>query len=151
MPITNCGVIGYWRGVIVSNGGFIPFLAHSTFSFKHGVAPLPKRGNVHRNWAFELVLCRSLHSRVKCLGLDYLGPHLYLELKRRVQLTHRDKKKFVKYKSSIHNGPKKILDKHDEHHIIGAIRSITLWDRDSARLMCIRALDADSQHSSITY
>ena len=71
-----------WRdkllgGVIVSNGGFSP--AQSTISLKHIVAPLSRRGNLHRNWAFKLVVHRSSHSSVKYLGLNGLGPHLYLE------------------------------------------------------------------------
>ena len=112
VPITNYGVKGSWGRIIVPNGSFRPFPAHSTFSFKHGVAPLPRRGNVHRDSAFEVVVRISSHSPVKCLGLDRLGPHLYLELDKRLEfscLTQR-RREFVGYKSSIHSGPMKRLD-----------------------------------------
>ena len=55
MPITSCDVIqnadvsGYLGGgIIVSDGGSGPFPAHNIFStLKHGVASLPRRGNLY--------------------------------------------------------------------------------------------------------
>ena len=51
VPITSCdviqnvGVSGYWREIIVLDGGSGPFPAHNIFStLKHGVASLPRRG-----------------------------------------------------------------------------------------------------------
>ena len=72
MPVTSCDVIyyadvtGYMGEIIVSIGGFGPSPALSIFStLKHGVASLPRRGNLYRKWSFMLVA----RSSVKCLGL----------------------------------------------------------------------------------
>ena len=69
---TQCwrfGLLG--GGIIVSDGDSGPFPTHNIFStLKHGVASLPRRGDLYRKWSFLLV-ARSL----KCMGL-----HLYLEL-----------------------------------------------------------------------
>ena len=55
-------------------GACAPKIIFSTL--KHEVASLPGRGNLDRNWSFELVA----RSYVRCLGL-----HLYLELERRLE------------------------------------------------------------------
>lgn len=52
----NVDSTGYWGEIIVSDGSFGPFTAHSIFLIlKHGVASLSKRGNLYRNCSFELV------------------------------------------------------------------------------------------------
>ena len=70
-------VTGYWGDVIVSYGDFSPFSAHNIFpTLKHGASSLPKRGDLYRNWSFELIT----RSSVKCLYL-----HLKQELEKRLE------------------------------------------------------------------
>ena len=77
-------VTGDWGEIIVSDGGFSPFSAHSIFStLKHGVASLPKRGNLYRNWSFELIARSSV---------IFLGLQPRIRKKTRGQLSHSKKK-----------------------------------------------------------
>ena len=83
VPVTNYDVIQYvdetgYRGkLIVSNGRFGPFSAHTIFStMKHGVAFLPRRGNLYRKWSFELVARSSVKTITshKIFAFHYMNP-----------------------------------------------------------------------------
>ena len=65
MPVTNCDVIqyadvtGYWGKIIVSDGGFGPFLAQSIFSaLKHGVTSVVpfNDGSIHTCNIFDITI-----------------------------------------------------------------------------------------------
>ena len=72
-------------GIIVSDGNSGPFPAHNIFStVKHGVASLPRRGNLDRKM---IVPARSAFFAM--LGS---APVPRIRKKTRVQLTHTEKK-----------------------------------------------------------